>query len=65
MATSDNDLTASNLPTVDRPRKDWPTVSARMPKDEVLLLDAIAYRRKVKRGDLVREAVLKLLAEAA
>ena len=60
-----NDLPASNLPVVDRPRKEWPTISARMRKDEILLLDAIAYRRRVKRGDLIREAVLKLLDEAA
>ncbi len=59
---TDNTLEPSKVDHVDSRRKEdrstWVTASARVPVEELHLIDAAAYRLRVKRSDLIREAVM-------
>ena len=45
---------------VDRKEKSsWPTASARVSFEELHLLDAAAYKLRVKRSHLIREAIME------
>ena len=59
---TDNTLEASKLGRIDSRRKEdrsnWVTASARVPVEELHLIDAAAYKLRVKRSDLIREAVM-------
>ena len=59
---SDTDLEHANMASRDSRRKEdrssWVTASARVPVEELHLIDAAAYKLRVKRSDLIREAVM-------
>ena len=59
---TDNDLQPPILGPIDSRRKEdrssWVTASARVPVEELHLIDAAAYKLRVKRSDLIREAVM-------
>ncbi len=59
---SNVDLEHANMAPRDSRRKEdrstWVTASARVPVEELHLIDAAAYKLKVKRSDLIREAVM-------
>lgn len=64
MDNSDNDLAAPNIAGVDADRKgERTTASMRIPWDDLHLLDAAAYRLRVKRSTLIYDATMARVRE--
>ncbi len=63
----DNDLESPKVDSVDSGRKEdrssWVTASARVPIEDLHLIDAAAYRLRIKRSDMIREMVMKAVHE--
>lgn len=59
MSSSNNNLDVAKVLPVDGKRKaEWPTASCRMSPDDMHLLDAAAYKARVKRSQLVYEGTM-------
>ena len=60
---TDNDLESPKVDPVDSGRKEdrstWVTASARVPVEDLHLIDAACYKLRMKRSDLIREMVMK------
>ncbi len=59
----DTNLEPSKVDPVDSGRKEdrstWVTASARVPIEDLHLIDAAAYKLQMKRSDLIREMVMR------
>lgn len=59
---TDSNLETPKVPNQDSPRKDWPTVSTRIPPKDLEDLDDLARKRRVKRAELIYEALRQFLS---
>ncbi len=59
----DNTLEHPNMPVSDggrnREKSSWPTASARVSHEDLHLLDAAAYKLRIKRSELIHKAIME------
>ena len=60
---TDTTLDGSNMPDTNggrnRERSSWPTASARVSHEDLHLLDAAAYKLRIKRSELIHKAIME------
>ena len=61
---ADNTIEETKVAPVDGERKgDWPTASMRISRDELHLIDAAAYKLRIKRSTLIYDATMARVRE--
>jgi len=64
MSNHDNTLSGEKVQERDKPRKgDWPTAATRVTPEELHLIDAAAYKLRIKRAALLHEALMTRVRE--
>ena len=63
MSAQDNGLSSSKLPLRPGVRKTWPTIGARVPPEELHLVDAAASRVGLNRSEFIYATVLERTRE--